>query len=73
MRTDHLTKEFYQGLFEVFRHELRQNHPAGTKFTIIIRSPGEGPGTALMSDDDRDAVISFIQRSKAHPVPGQEQ
>lgn len=43
---------------------------AGTRFTIIARTPGNDRADVLVSDDDLDEVAALVERSKARPEVG---
>jgi hypothetical protein len=43
---------------------------AGTRFTIIARTPGNNEADVLVSDDDLDEIVALVEALAASPVPG---
>lgn len=40
---------------------------AGTRFTVIARTPGNNEADVLVSNDDLDELAALIERSKSRP------
>lgn len=43
---------------------------AGTKLTIIARTPGNSDADVLVTSDDLDAIAELVERSKAREEVG---
>lgn len=49
----------------ILQHHVAPIFKAGTRLTIIARTPDNNEADVLVSDDDIDSILALLERSKS--------